>query len=56
MIVGLAQAYCAGPSWQDCGAVGVSWRQVGTSHFEQAASENPSTSDKAVTMRSRKGR
>jgi hypothetical protein len=53
MTRGFAKAYCVGPSWQDCGAVGESWRQVGTSHFEQAASESPSASDETMV---RKGR
>jgi len=43
-----AQAYCVGPSWQDCGAVGELGRQVGTSHFEQAVSESPSRSDAMI--------
>ena len=38
---GARQSYCAGPSWQDCGAGGESCRHVGTSHFEQAASARP---------------
>ena len=45
--------YPVGPSWQDCGAVGESWRQVGTSHFEQAASESPSASEETIAIRSR---
>ena len=40
--------YCAGPSWQDCGATGESRCQVGTSHFEQAASESPSRSKATI--------
>jgi hypothetical protein len=52
-IVRFSEAYCVGPSWQDCGAVGESRCQVGTSHFEQAASERPSASDETMA---RKGR
>jgi len=51
-----AESYPVGPSWQDCGAAGESWRQVGTSHFEQAASESPSASNETAAMRNRKGR
>jgi len=40
--------YCVGPSWQDCGATGESRCQVGTSHFEQAASESPSRSKATI--------
>jgi hypothetical protein len=53
MIAFFAKPYWLGPSWQDCGAVGESWRQVGTSHFEQAASVSPSASDETIA---RKGR
>jgi hypothetical protein len=49
----LQKPYWLGPSWQDCGAVGESRCQVGTSHFEQAASERPSASDETMA---RKGR
>ncbi len=49
--------YPVGPSWQDCGPAGESWRQVGTSHFEQAASESPTRSEATIgtqrVMRSR---
>jgi hypothetical protein len=43
-----SRPYCVGPSWQDCGAVGESRCQVGTSHFEQAASESPSRSEATI--------
>ena len=48
--------YPVGPSWQDCGAVGESRCQVGTSHLEQAASESPSKSEATIgtTRRTRR--
>ena len=47
------ETHPAGPSWQDCGPVGEFERQVGTSHFEQAASDRPRKSEEIIVTKSR---